>query len=112
MFFPIAQTLVAMGEVTKEMIKGSQDFFPISPLDYTRFLVISLGTGSAKAEMKYTAPEAAKWGILSWLTHGGSTPIINIFSQASADMVDFHLSVVFRALNSEKNYLRIEVPTC
>ncbi|KAF3446685.1 hypothetical protein FNV43_RR11865 [Rhamnella rubrinervis] len=104
-------TLVAMGEVTKEMIKGSQDFFPISPLDYTRFLVISLGTGSAKAEMKYNAPEAAKWGILSWLTHGGSTPIINIFSQASADMVDLHLAVVFRALNSEKNYLRIEDDT-
>ncbi|KAH7523596.1 hypothetical protein FEM48_Zijuj06G0028700 [Ziziphus jujuba var. spinosa] len=100
-------TLVAMSEVTKEIIKGSQDFFPFSPLDYTRFLVISLGTGSSKDEMKYKAPEAAKWGILSWLTHGGSTPIIDVFSQGSADMVDLHLSVVFQALNSEKNYLRI-----
>ncbi|KAH7523598.1 hypothetical protein FEM48_Zijuj06G0028900 [Ziziphus jujuba var. spinosa] len=100
--------LIDGGEVTKEIIKGSQDFFPFSPLDYTRFLVISLGTGSSKDEMKYKAPEAAKWGILSWLTHGGSTPIIDVFSQGSADMVDLHLSVVFQALNSEKNYLRIE----
>ena len=82
----------------------------MSPLDYTRFLVISLGTGSAKDEKKFTAKEAAKWrGLLNWLTNGGSTPIIDIFSQASADMVDLHLSVVFQTLNSEKNYLRIQV---
>ncbi|KAL6207818.1 hypothetical protein ACLB2K_018771 [Fragaria x ananassa] len=104
-------TLVAIGEVTKEIIRGSSDFFPIKPMDYGRFLVISLGTGSPKSEYKYNAPSAAKWGILSWLTSGGSTPIINVFSQASADMVDLHLSVVFQALHSEKNYLRIQDDT-
>lgn len=55
-------TLVAIGEVTKEIIKGSSDFFPIKPMDYGRFLVISLGTGSPKTELKYNAPTAAKWG--------------------------------------------------
>lgn len=99
---------MALGEVTKQIL-GSQDFSPVSPLDYTRFLVISLGTGSSKSEMKSNAKEAAKWGLLDWLTSGGSTPIINIFSQASLDMVDVHLSVVFQALQSEKNYLRIQV---
>jgi len=103
--------LVAMGEVSKEMIRGSSDFFPIKPMDYGRFLVISLGTGSHKAEEKYKAPEAAKWGVLDWLTKGGSTPIIDVYSEASADMVDVHLSVVFKALQSEKSYLRIQDDT-
>ena len=103
------QALLAIGEVTKQIIRGSSDFFPIKPMDYGRFLVISLGTGSQKAEGKYRAHKAAKWGLLDWLTSGGSTPIIDVFSNASADMVDVHLSVVFQALHSEKNYLRIQV---
>ncbi|CAN6583277.1 unnamed protein product [Malus baccata var. baccata] len=101
-------TLVAIGEVTKQIIRGSPDFFPIKPMDYGRYLVISLGTGSPKAELKYDAHDAAKWGLLNWLTSGGSTPIINVFSHASADIVDLNLSVVFQALHSEKNYLRIQ----
>ncbi|GLT92240.1 hypothetical protein SLE2022_100870 [Rubroshorea leprosula] len=105
-------TLVAMGEVTKEIIGGSTDFLPMNPFDYTRFLVISLGTGSKKlSEEKYTADEAAQWGILSWLTNGGSTPLIDAFSQATADMVDLHISAAFKALQSEGNYLRIQDDT-
>lgn len=91
------------------MSRGSPDFFPIKPEDFGRFLVISLGTGSSKAEKKYDARLAAKWGVLSWLTEGGSTPIFDVFTQASADMVDFHLSTVFQALRTEKSYLRIQV---
>ncbi|KAE8126197.1 hypothetical protein FH972_020938 [Carpinus fangiana] len=100
--------LLAIGEVTKEVTRGSPHFFPIKPMDYGRFLVISIGTGSSKVEEKYNAHEAAKWGLLNWLTSNGSTPIVDVFSQASADMVDFHLSEVFRALRSEKSYLRIQ----
>ncbi|XP_040998536.1 patatin-like protein 2 [Juglans microcarpa x Juglans regia] len=103
--------LLAIGEVTKEILSGSPDFFPIKPMDYGRFLVISLGTGSQKDEEKYKARDAAKWGILDWLTRGGSTPIIDVFSQASADMVDVHLSEVFQALHSEESYLRIQDDT-
>ncbi|KDP38382.1 hypothetical protein JCGZ_04307 [Jatropha curcas] len=101
--------LVAIGEVTKEMIKGNPDFFPLKPLDYRRFLVISLATGSPKSEKKYNAIKAAKWGLLGWLTSNGSIPLVDVFTQASADMVDFHLSVVFQALHSEEHYLRIQV---
>ncbi|XP_048131279.1 patatin-like protein 2 isoform X3 [Rhodamnia argentea] len=103
-------TLVAMGEVTKAIMGGSSDFFPIKPTDYRRFLVISLGTGTRKAEGKYTAHEAAKWGVLGWLTSGGS-PLIDVFTQASADMVDYHLSAVFQALHLHDNYLRIQDDT-
>ncbi|GFS46559.1 phospholipase A 2A [Actinidia rufa] len=101
-------TLVAIGEVTKQIMRGNSDYFSIDQMDYGRLLVISLGTGTAKSEEKYDAEDAAKWGLLGWLTSGGSTPLIDVFSQASSDMVDLHLSVVFQALHSEKNYLRIQ----
>ncbi|GMY12693.1 patatin-like protein 2 [Fagus crenata] len=103
--------LVAISEVTKEVIRGSSHFFPVEKMDYARFLVISIGTGTSKDDEKYNAHESAKWGILSWLTSNGSTPIIDAFSQSSADMVDLHLSVVFQALHSEKSYLRIQEDT-
>lgn len=88
---------------------NNADFSPFKPIDYGKFLVISLGTGSAKQEEKFTAQESAKWGVLGWLYNRGSTPLIDVFSQASADMVDFHTSILFQALRSEKNYLRIQV---
>ncbi|THG03358.1 hypothetical protein TEA_010343 [Camellia sinensis var. sinensis] len=114
-FFPIKPmdygrflALVAISEVTKQVFKQNTDFFPIKPMDYGRFLVISIGTGSEKTDHKYNAKMAAKWGVLGWLSNNGSTPLVDVFNQASADMVDVHLSVVFQALHSENNYLRIQ----
>ncbi|EEF52445.1 patatin-like protein 2 [Ricinus communis] len=103
--------LVAIGEVTKEILGGNSDFFPIKPMDYGRFLVISIGTGSPKAARKYNAIKASKWGVLGWLNSGGSTPLVDVFTQASSDMVDYHLSAVFQALHSEQHYLRIQDDT-
>lgn len=104
-------TLVAMSEVTKEISKGNPDFSPMEPLEYDRFLVLSLGTGTAKVEQKYDADKAAKWGILAWVVNGASSPLVDIFTEASSDMVDFHLSTIFRALQCEANYLRIQDDT-
>ncbi|KAL7159531.1 hypothetical protein ABFS83_01G033700 [Erythranthe nasuta] len=101
-------TLVAVREVTKEIMRKNPDFFPIQPFDYRRLLVISLGTGSAKQEEKYTAKMAAKWGVFGWLFQRNSTPIIDVFSQSNQDMVDYYLSVVFQALQSQDNYIRIQ----
>lgn len=94
----------------KQMLKKNPDFYPIDDTkNYDRFLVISLGTGTAKNDHKYSAQKAAKWGILEWLYNGGHTPLIEAFNHASADMVDVHNSIVFQALHSENNYLRIQV---
>ncbi|XP_078156600.1 patatin-like protein 2 [Carex rostrata] len=101
-------TLLAVNHVTKEIVIQRGDYFPVKPVDYGKFLLISLGTGSAKQEQKYKAEAAAKWGLLSWLTYKGSNPLIDCFSQASADLVDIHASVLFQALHCEKNYLRIQ----
>ncbi|CAI9110151.1 OLC1v1010127C2 [Oldenlandia corymbosa var. corymbosa] len=103
-------TLVAIGEVTKQLIKEDPNFYPIKPLD-DRFLVISIGTGSARNDHKFTSAKAAKWGLFGWLYDGGSTPLLTAFSQASADMVDLHNARVFQALQSENNYLRIQDAT-
>ncbi|KAJ6298279.1 hypothetical protein OIU76_019429 [Salix suchowensis] len=68
-------------------------------MEYGRFLVLSLGTGTAKSEGKYDADEAAKWGIIGWLTTDNSAPLVDVFTQASAGMVDFHISTFFQAHN-------------
>ncbi|KAF5955724.1 hypothetical protein HYC85_008580 [Camellia sinensis] len=69
--------LVAISQVTKQIFHENPDFFPIKPMDYGRFLVISIGTGSAKVEKKYNAKMAAKWSVLGWLLHGSSTPLVD-----------------------------------
>ncbi|WJX34825.1 hypothetical protein P8452_22898 [Trifolium repens] len=103
-------TLVAVNEVTKEIINHNNDFYAIKPMEYSRFL-ISLGTGTPKNEQKFDSKMASKWGMLDWLTHDGSNPLIDIFSQSSGDMVDFHLATVTQALNCQDNYLRIQDDT-
>ncbi|XP_062176040.1 patatin-like protein 2 [Alnus glutinosa] len=106
-------TLVALNQVSKQVIDGNPDFFSINPMDFRRFLVISIGTGSEKKEQPYDADKAAKWGSLfGWLHQGDSVPLVDVFQQASADMVDYHISVVFRTLNCKsKNYIRIQDDT-
>jgi len=103
------QTLCAIREVTKQLIRKGNGGISINPLEYSRFLVLSIGTGSNKSEHKYNAKMVSKWGILTWLFNSGSTPILDCFSEASFDMVDYHNCVVFSALQSEDNYLRIQV---
>ncbi|CAH1442755.1 unnamed protein product [Lactuca virosa] len=119
-------TLVAISEVTKEITRGGENFFPIKPTEYGRFLVLSLGTGSPKFKEKYGATESSSWGILGWAAGGGltslgdvftkgsggvSVPLVDVFTQASGDMVDYHISAVFQALHSQENYLCIQDDT-
>ncbi|KAM0876949.1 hypothetical protein ACQ4PT_035837 [Festuca glaucescens] len=101
-------TLLAMTHVSNQILMGNPDFFPIKPADYGKFMVLSLGTGTAKIEEKFDALQSSKWGLLGWLYNSGATPIIDSFSQASADLVDIHASVLFQALHVEKHYLRIQ----
>ncbi|CAN6363437.1 unnamed protein product [Urochloa humidicola] len=102
-------TMVAMSMLTKEVLRRNPDFHAGGhSADYRNYLIISVGTGSSKQAEKYTAHQCAKWGLIQWLYHGGFTPIIDIFSHASSDMVDIHAAVLFEALHCQKNYLRIQ----
>ncbi|KAA3488823.1 patatin-like protein 2 [Gossypium australe] len=103
--------LVAVSEMTKEIVRRAPKYFPIKPTDYSKFVVISLGTGSAKSEGKFDSENAAKWGILGWLSSENSSPLVDVFTQASSDMAEYHLAAVFQAFQSENSYLRIQDDT-
>lgn len=81
----------------------------MGPLDSTKILVLSLGTGIPKQAKKYSANAAARWGLLGWVYKRGSTPLIDVFGDAGSDMVDIHVSTLFQSLHTKKNYLRIQV---
>nr|GME20858.1 patatin-like protein 2 [Ipomoea batatas] len=106
-------TLVAISTVTQRMVAQDPNFLTSStssnePIGCHRFLILSVGTGNAKSSDKYTAEQAAKWGVLAWLVQGDGNPLIDVFSGASADMVDYHIATIFQALQAGDNYLRIQ----
>ena len=87
-----------------------------------RMLILSLGTGSFKDVGKYNASNVSKWGLFDWIHKNKTSPIIDIFSDASADMVDIHVGTMFqydhglhknepekRNYRRKKDYLRIQV---
>ncbi|KAK3033113.1 hypothetical protein RJ639_036472 [Escallonia herrerae] len=53
----------------------------------------------------------AKWGILGWLTSHGSSPLVDVFAQASVDMVDSIISTLMKIFQSDDNYLRLQDDT-
>ncbi|KAL3813595.1 hypothetical protein ACJIZ3_014863 [Penstemon smallii] len=101
-------TLMAITHITKQVLLGKFELVDMEPMDHKRIMVLSLGTGIAKMEEKYSAENAAKWGMLSWLYNNGATPLIDAFGDASSDMVDIHVSTMFQSLRNEQNYLRIQ----
>lgn len=105
----VLQALVALSEVIKQITKENPDFYNIKPTGYDRFLVLSLGTGSAKNEHKYNAKKASKWGVIEWLYNGGSSPLIEVYTQGSSDMVDYYNCAAFEALGRQDNFIRIQV---
>ncbi len=77
------------------------------PQNFSNFLVLSLGTGQHRT--RYLAKDAAKWGVINWLRHNRDVPLFSCLENASADMVDYNLSMMFNAHKSNHNYLRIQV---
>ncbi|KAI7750960.1 hypothetical protein M8C21_005291 [Ambrosia artemisiifolia] len=101
--------LVDGGENKDSSLPQVENIAP-QTLDYKKYLVISIGTGECKIkEGKYTTKEASKWGLLGWWFNSNwCSPLVDILTQASTDMVDIHLSVVFKTIGIEENYLRIQ----
>ncbi|KAA8547246.1 hypothetical protein F0562_003890 [Nyssa sinensis] len=104
-------TLMAISHISKEILMGNFELVDFEPMDTKRMLVLSLGTGEAKREGKYNVATASKRGLLNWIYDNGATPLLDIYGDASSDMVDIHVSTLFQALHSEKNYLRIQEDT-
>ncbi|XP_062075304.1 patatin-like protein 3, partial [Humulus lupulus] len=105
-------SFLAISEMTRQIAKNNSSLgLNHKPLDFTRFLVISLGTGSNKTEQKYNAKLSTTWGASSWMFYNGSSPLIDVYSEASVDMVNYHNSVFFNALGCDRNHLRIDDDT-
>ncbi|XP_062228516.1 patatin-like protein 1 isoform X2 [Phragmites australis] len=101
-------TLVAMGEITKQIRWKSKEFPETKPLDYHRYLVISLGTGLPEQDIKFDAWHVAKWGIFGWLGREDTMPLLNMFLHASSDMTDTHVANLFKAMGCSDQLLRIQ----
>ncbi|KAG8384417.1 hypothetical protein BUALT_Bualt04G0115800 [Buddleja alternifolia] len=101
-------TLIAITHISKEILLGKFELADIEPMDSKRMLVLSLGTGLAQHEEKYNAKDAARWGLLGWVYNKGASPLIDIFIDASSDIVDIHVSAFFQSLHNQQNYLRIQ----
>ena len=101
--------MVAMTQIIKKMLgKDKEELFPVRPADCRKFLVLSIGTGSASDEGLFTARQCSRWGVVRWLRNKGMAPIIDIFMAASSDLVDIHAGVLFQSLHSDRDYLRIQ----
>ncbi|XP_057500689.1 patatin-like protein 2 isoform X1 [Actinidia eriantha] len=104
-------TLMAITHISKELLMGKFKFVDIKPMESNNMLVLSLGTGVPKQAEKYSALAASKWGLLNWVYNNGAMPLLDVYGDASSDMVDIHVSTLFRSLNNEKNYIRIQDDT-
>ncbi|KAK6128961.1 hypothetical protein DH2020_037304 [Rehmannia glutinosa] len=103
-------TLMAITHISKQILLGNFELVDMQPMDSNRMLVLSLGTGIAKLEEKYNAKDAARWGMLGWVYNNGASPLLlDVYGDASSDMVDIHVSTIFQSLRNEQNYLRIQV---
>ncbi|KAK6128950.1 hypothetical protein DH2020_037324 [Rehmannia glutinosa] len=105
---PVTQTLMAITHISKQILLGNFELVDMQPMDSNRMLVVSLGTGIAKLEEKYNAKDAARWGMLGWVYNNGASPLLDVYGDASSDMVDIHVSTIFQSLRNEQNYLRIQ----
>jgi patatin-like phospholipase/acyl hydrolase len=99
-------TYVGITQAVKEVKSGGPCAERVTYKNFSDLLVLSLGTGTSPTG--YSAKDAAKWGALKWVLNNGSSPLINSAFDASADMVDYNLSIMFDSHESGLNYLRIQ----
>ncbi|GLU18838.1 hypothetical protein SLE2022_351150 [Rubroshorea leprosula] len=62
-------------------------------------------------EINQRQTQCKRGGQMEWNLFGWLRSMVEVFTQASADMVDYHISVVLKMLQSEDNYLRIQDDT-
>ncbi|XVF42274.1 hypothetical protein PTKIN_Ptkin01aG0347700 [Pterospermum kingtungense] len=101
-------TLLAISEVTKEMLLNRK--VPcLNDMDFSKLLVLSLGTGSSKRDEKLVGGGKG-WGLFSWfMGQNGTSPLFDVVLTALDDMVDIYLSVFFHGSSFNENYLRIQI---
>ncbi|PON99257.1 Patatin-related protein [Trema orientale] len=99
-------TLLGIREAAKILQRENASGF--SQPDYSNFLVLSLGTGSAKKQPD--GHQIGSGGLLDWLFsfEQGLSPLFDVMFRASDDMVDIYTSLIMGNYNSQQKYLRIQ----
>ncbi|XP_009763127.1 patatin-like protein 2 [Nicotiana sylvestris] len=101
-------TLLAIREATQEMWRSSSS--SNRAIDDVTFVILSLGTGSAKGVLKLDVDDGKTWGLVNWfLGPGDSTPLIDVFESALSDMADIYTSMFLHGTPSNDTYLRIQI---
>ena len=98
-----------MSAIAKQIRLRSKEFPETKPLDYHRYLVISLGTGLPEQDIKFDALHVAKWGFFEWLGRHFTMPLLHMFLHASSDMTDSHVANLFKSIGCSDQVLRIQV---
>jgi patatin-like phospholipase/acyl hydrolase len=107
-------TMEAITKVASELLCENPDFPRLTNnvVDFTKYVVISVGTGSFKEDMMevYTAKECARWNARQWAFDlwRARSPIADVFTHASNFQVDFNVAMLFHSHGCERNYLRIQ----
>ncbi|CAM6069004.1 unnamed protein product [Sphagnum tenellum] len=99
-------TYVAITQAINEVQSGTLNTRRVDYGGYDDLLVLSLGTG--QQIQSYDTNEVAKWGVFKWMAYKGDAPLVDMVFNASADMVDYNLSIIFASEKSSRNYLRIQ----
>lgn len=102
-------TIMALNELTKaEMAKKPEE--KAVSLDINNVIVISLGCGSNKKVPVYSTDVVNQFCMISWILNLSMkrVPLLEMIAEGSADMVDYHASVLFKSQGAQNNYLRIQ----
>ncbi|ONK75594.1 uncharacterized protein A4U43_C03F18540 [Asparagus officinalis] len=102
-------TLATMNIIAKETLLTNEPSIKVPDPKNTSYLVISLGTGIRVEgdRSKFTAEAAAKWGVIGWMVQNNQ-PLIEVFQESSADLVDLHMTTLFNAIKAQNRFLRIQ----
>ena len=63
--------------------------------------IVSLGTGSEHTRYPYKA--AKNWGSISWIR-----PLIDIMMSGASESTNYHLEMMYNAVDAPENYIRIQ----
>ena len=80
-------------------------------VDYSKILLLSLGTGEQKGKDKLEVGDPSMWGILNWLwQNDNSNPLLDVLMSSADEMIEMYMSSIFQARGLSENYIRIQVP--
>jgi hypothetical protein len=107
-------TMAAITKVASELLCENPDFPRLTNdvVDFTKYVVISVGTGSFKEDMTemYSAKECAGWSARQWAFDfwRARSPIADVLTHASNFLVDYNVAMLFHSHGCKNNYLRIQ----